>query len=298
MPNVVFEKLVVRSFSLDWLEVSWQISSTTLDPFDFNWYLERSESPMGPWDPMGGPFSDRYRFVDNRVNLLHRWRDLYYRLKSERKADTSDVVYSDAVSLHAEPDLIACEIQMQERTLLREYTGRRCWVFPARTFGQHCPACFDGSGKGATMRKMRSGCLTCYDTGWVRGFFDPIELYIQFDPSPKSVQNMGTGTTQQSNTTARLGNFPRLKPDDIIVEAENRRWRVVQANATERLRSVVKQEPQLHEIVKGDIEFQLPIDVESLRDLNPSPERNFSNPQNLEAFEDEAFANWIKSYGY
>lgn len=298
MSNFTFKELIVRSFSLDWLEFTWEVENTKLDPWDFEWYVERSESPEGPWDPIAGPFSDRYRFIDNRVNLLHRWRQLYYRIKSVQKSDDTNIIYSDAGTLGAEPDLIAQEIQLLERTVWREFTGRKCYLFPVRTFGQYCPHCMDAGGKGSTFRKLRSNCLTCYDTQFARGYLNPIEIYIQFDPSPKTVQNQGTGETQQSNSTARMGNFPLVKPRDIIVEPENRRWRVVQVSSTERLRAKVHHELTLHEIVKGDVEFQLKIDPGNLRDLDPSPERNFSNPQNLEGFEDEGMIGALKAYGY
>ena len=298
MSSIVFKDPLVRSFSLDWLEFTWEIENTRLDPHDFNWSVERSESPEGPWDPMAGPFQDRYRFIDNRVNLLDRWRNLYYRVKSVRKDDATNIIYSKAATLAAEPDLIAKEIQLLERTVMREYTGRLCYLFPVRTFGQWCPNCMDAPGKGSTFRKLRSGCLTCYDTKYARGFMNPIEISIQFDPSPKSSQQLATGETQQSNNTARFGNFPLVKPGDIIVEPENRRWRVVQVSSTERLRATVHHELTLHEIVKGDIEFQLPIDPGNLRDLEPSPERNFSNPQNMEAFGDGDMLGVLKAYGY
>jgi hypothetical protein len=298
MPNFVFKDLIVRSFSLDWLEFSWEIENTKLDPWDYDWSVERSESPEGPWDPIAGPFSDRYRFIDNRVNLLHRWRQLYYRVKSVKKDDDTEVVYSSSATLSADPDLIAQEIQLLERTVWREFTGRKCYLIPVRTFGQYCPHCMDIEGKGSTFRKLRSNCLTCYDTQWARGYLNPIEISIQFDPSPKTSQNQGTGETQQSNTTARMGNFPLVKPRDIIIEPENRRWRVVQVSSTERLRAKVHHELTLHEIVKGDIEFQIEIDVGDLRNLDPSPERNFSNPQNLEGFEDEGMIGALKAYGY
>lgn len=298
MKNVAFKKLLVCSLSLDYLEVSWQIENTTLDPLDFEWTIERSESPGGLWDPVSGPFQDRYRFVDNRVNLLHRDRNLFYRLKSVSKSDADNVIYSSVVNLEAEPDLIAQEIRLLEQTVWREFTGRKCWLFPARTFGQYCPNCMDAPAKGSTFRKSRSGCLTCYDTGFARGYLNPLLIYPQFDPSPKSSQPLSTGTTQQSNTTARLGGFPPVKPTDIIVEAENRRWRVVMVSSTERLRAPVHQELTLHEIVKGDIEFQLPVVIENLKELEPSPERNFSNPHNMEAFGDEDMLAVLKSYGY
>lgn len=298
MANFVFRDPLVRSFSLDWLEFTWEIDNTQLDPHSYDWFVERSESPEGPWDPIAGPFQDRYRFIDNRVNLLHSWRNLYYRVKSVEKADDTNVVYSSAANQGAQPDLIAKEIQLLERTVMREFIGRLCYLFPVRTFGQYCPHCMDVGGKGSTFRKLRSNCMTCYDTQFARGYMNPIEISVQFDPSPKTVQPQGTGETTQSNSSARMGNFPLVKPRDIIIEPENRRWRVVQVSSTERLRAKVHHELTLHEIVKGDIEFQLPIDVGDLRNLEPSPERNFTNPQNLEAFEDEDMRATLKAYGY
>ena len=138
MPNLEFTNPLVRSFSLDFLEVTWEIKPTSLDPHDFQFYIFRSESPMGPWDQVAGPFEDRYRFVDNRVNLLHRWRQLYYKIRSVEKLDATNSVESQAFTFHASPDLIAEEIQRLERLVWEEFAGRRCFIFPVRTFGQRC----------------------------------------------------------------------------------------------------------------------------------------------------------------
>lgn len=300
MPNLAFTELRVRSFSLDFLEVTWEVENNTLDPHDFLLYVLRSESPMGPWDIVAGPFEDKYRFVDNRVNLLDRYRQIYYKIRSIKKTDNTDVVESDAFTFHAEPDLIAKEIQRLERLVWEEFAGRRCFIFPVRSFGQRCPSCWDGpeKGKGFTSQRRRSHCLTCYDTGFARGYLDPIEIFMQLDPATKTKQPLPVAERQQSDTTGRLPNFPLVKPGDIIVEAENKRWRIVTATPTERLRSVVHQELRLHEIIKGDIEFQLPIRLEDLRDFEPSPMRNFTNPHSLEAFESEAIKNAFGVYGY
>jgi hypothetical protein len=205
---------------------------------------------------------------------------------------------SKSVTQAAEPDLIALEIRMLEQTVLREFNGRMCWVFPKRTFGQYCPHCMD-TGRGATMRKLRSGCLTCYDQNFARGFLDPIQIWAQIDPSPKADQQIQTGQTQQVNTSGRMGPYPMLKPDDLIVEMENHRWRVVKVTTTERQRAVVHQELTLHEIVKGDIEFELPVNIQDLAALEPSAQRNFSNPQNLEsATNEEDILAILKAYGY
>ena len=119
---------------------------------------------------------------------------------------------------------------------------------------------------------------------------------MQIDPSPKGVQSLPLAQRQQSDTSARLPNFPLCKPTDLIVEPDNRRWRVVRVNQTERLRSVVHQELTLHEIPKGDIEFQLPIRIDDLRNFEPSPYRNFTNPQDLAAFEEGAIEDVLAVY--
>ena len=125
----------------------------------------------------------------------------------------------------------------------------------------------------------------------------PIESWIQIDPSPKTEQQTGVGSLQQSNTTMRMANYPPLKPRDLVIEPENRRWRVVQVNQTERLRAGVHQEVQLHEIPPGDIEFGIPLNLDNaLRDLWLSPSRNFSNPHNLEAFEKDEIPRIFSLY--
>jgi len=297
--NLTFINTKIRSFSLDFLEVLWEIEDTNIDPLDYQLYVLRSESPMGPFDTIAGPFEDKYRFVDNHVNLLHRWRQIYYKIRSVQKVDQNNFVESEPFTFANNPDLIGQEIQRLERLVWSEYAGNKCFVFPVRTFGKRCQNCYDGpeKGKGFTSQRRRSNCLSCFDTTYTRGYYDPIEIYMQIDPSSKSIQNLKVGERGQTDTTARLPNFPLMKPRDLIVEANNIRWRVVKVTPTERMRSVVHQELVLHEIVKGDIEYQLPIRIDDLRSFEPSPARNFLNPQDLQAFEEQAINDIYAVYG-
>ena len=80
----------------------------------------------------------------------------------------------------------------------------------------------------------------------------------------------------------RLGYYPSVKPDDLIVEPENKRWRVIQQNQTEHSRAPVHQELQVHRVQESDIEYSIPVKFEdALPNLYFTPERNFTNPQNL-----------------
>lgn len=291
---LTISKLRVRSLDMDHLDLFWEIGNTSEDPYDYTFQVERSESPEGPWDPVSSEFSDRYMFRDINVNLQNRWRVYHYRIKITRKSDSS-ITYSDLAQTTAQPDLVALEVRRLETILLREFVGRRVWLFPRRSFGQRCPNCWDSrSGQRTT-----SQCVTCYDTGWARGYLDPIETWVQFDPTAKNTQNLQLAETQQQNSSARLTDFPPVKPKDIIVEAENVRWRVERVSETQRLRAVLHQELVLHAVPKGDIEFKLPINIDSLETLEASPKRNFTNPQNLEAHDDAEFwAATMAFYGY
>lgn len=284
----------VRSLELDYLDLFWEIADTSEDAYDYTFIVERSESPEGPWDQVSPEFSDRYYFRDINVNLHSRWRTYNYRIKITRKSD-SEVAYSDLAISTAKPDLVALEVRRLETILLREFVGRRVWLFPRRSFGQRCPNCWDNRSK----QRITSHCVTCYDTGWARGYLDPIETWMQFDPTAKHTENMQLVETQQQNAAGRLTDFPPVRPKDIIVEAENVRWRVERVSETQRLRAVLHQELVLHAIPKGDIEFKLPINIDSLSELEASPERNFTNPHNLEAHTDaELWADIRAFYGY
>jgi hypothetical protein len=271
----------VRSLDIDFNELSWRLVDTSEDILDYTFAVQRSESPSGPFDIIGRPFQDRFTFVDNTLSTGHRWRKYFYQLRVAH-VPSGEFLDFGPVSKDPDPDLIALELRRHMQLLFREFAARRCWVLPARTFGQRC-SCYNATLK----QKRTSGCKLCFDTGFVRGYLHPIESWIQIDPSAKTEQNTNVGAQQQSNTTARLSWYPPLKPRDLIIEPENRRWRVVQVNQTEQGRAAVHQEVQLHEIPPKDVEFAVPLNLsEALRDLWLNPSRNYENPMNLESFMD------------
>jgi hypothetical protein len=280
-------KLWVRSFSIDFLDVFWEIStvrgpSTDSDLksheiYNYDFFVLRSEAAMGPYAVMGGPFRDLYRFRDNRVPALHKWRQFFYKLRivDRRTNETAEV--GPTASSEAAPDILASAIIREEDQLFREFVGRRSWLFPARTFGPRC-SCYD-----ATLNRIaRSNHLPCFGTGWLGGYLSPVEIFIQFDPNPKQVALQAMGETQPSNTAARCSSFPPVSPRDILIESENRRWRVVNVVPTQRLRAVVHQELQLHEVPRSDIEYSIPLNIDA-QGLVPASERNFRNAQNIDS---------------
>jgi hypothetical protein len=279
-------KLTVRSFNLDHLDVLWEIAQVQGPPlngdlsdheiYNYDFYVLRSDVAMGPYKQIGGPLRDKYHFRDAEVHLLRKWGQHFYKLKIVDRRDGSSEEFGPASSYEPEPDLIAAAIMYEEEVLWREMVGRKCWLFPARTFGPRC-SCFDTT----LGRTTRSNHLPCYGTGWLGGFMSPVEIFLQIDPSPKQTQLAPTGEWQPNVASGRMSSFPPVNPRDIIIETENRRWRVANVQQTQRLRAVVHQELQLQEIPRGDVEYALPLNLDATQ-VKPASERNFKNAQNIQ----------------
>jgi hypothetical protein len=266
----------VRSLDIDFNELAWELKDTTEDALDYTFQVLRAESPMGLFTHISQPFSDRYSFIDNAILIGDKWRQYHYRLLITNLL-TGETEESVTTVKEPEPDLAALEIRRHMQILFREHAGRRIWLLPSRQSGQRCE-CWAPRLK----QRVRSGCALCFDTGYVRGYYNPIETFGQIDPSPKANQNTNLGAQQQTNTTGRFPDYPPLKPDDVLVELENRRWKVVTVTSTEKGRAVVHQEVTLHEIPRSDMEYSIPLKLnEATKDLWATPPRNYTNPHNL-----------------
>jgi len=255
------KNIIVRSLDADYQQVSWEISSSSLDTYAYEFYILRAESPEGPYETVGGPLIDQYSFKDYTAPLKGSLRTLYYIVRVKHKG-SDELFNSRPVNPEPRPPLDALEIIRRNDLLFREFTGRPCALYTVRTFGQRCPDCFDE----ITQRRTSSSCITCWNTGYLRGYHKPILVYIQIDPTSKTLQVQQPFVGERSQVQARMGVYPIVKPRDILVERENKRWRIINVTRTERLRSPVRQEITLTKIPEGDIEFKIPInwpDVES-----------------------------------
>lgn len=290
-PALKAREVKVRSLDVDRVEVSWEVGDTD-DIYSYDIEVLRSESPEGPFEPVSPKFTDRYLFVDARVPYGNYFRKLWYVVRITHRG-TGEYTESAPVTGDAEPSLDAQYIRRNEMTLFVQVIGRACWLFKKRTFGPRCPSCWDR----VMSKRTRANCKTCFDTGFLRGYHDPIEVYVQIDPASSAKQNNPQQITQFAATSGRMSFYPNVSPGDVIVEAENIRWRVVHVTQTERLRAPIRQDLGLHRLSQSDVEFHLPINLDrALRDIQPSPPRMFTNPTTLEGaiFErvPNAFANY------
>lgn len=277
-------ELKIRSFDINYLDIYWEVEDSREDPLSYAFVLERSDSEFGPFSVVTPELVNKYHVRDNTIRGKHSfYYKTYYRIRVINRNTRETYTYPETgagVKLAAPPDLAALEMARLNNLRIKEFAGRKIWVFPKRRAGQRCEVCFDP----VTSRKLKSACAACYDTTWSGGYYAPVETYGTIITPNETTLHAPFGEVETQDSSILLGNYPEVFDGDIIVEAENIRWRVgAQISKVTKGRCLIRQQAPIHRIPNGDIEYSLPMNLSSdeLRDMQASPERNFSNPQTL-----------------
>lgn len=273
-----FQNERVVSFSIEYYDVFWEIAPTTEDIEQYQFFVERSEAEAGPWDVIAGPLVDQYSIRDNSVHsITTNARTMYYRIRCVH-VPTGQHIYSTTVDRKGSPNILATEMIRLERVLFEEFSGVRCWLFPRRSFGQRCPSCYDPIlGKTTDAR-----CTTCWGTGFSGGYHYPTALWGQIDAVPESEQVSMEDHRRVQMAQMRCGPSPGIKPLDLIVDNQNRRYRVVESGGTSFSGVTVRAELKMVLIQRGSIEDKIPLKVDNST-VVLVPSRGFQNAHSLEA---------------
>jgi hypothetical protein len=267
----------VLSFSLNYYDVFWEIEPTTEDLQQYAFYVERSEAEAGPWDVIAGPLIDQYFIRDNSIHgITTNARTMYYRIRC-RHVPSSKEIYSATVDREGSPNLMATEMIRLERVLFEEFVGVRCWLFPRRSFGQRCPSCYD-SILGKT---IDSRCPTCWGTGFSGGYHYPTAFWGQVDATPETDQVTTEDHRRVQVAQMRCGPSPGIKPLDLIIDNQNRRYRVVESGGTSLSGALVRAELKMVLIQRGSIEDKIPLKVDTSTVVLVPP-RSFQNAHTQE----------------
>jgi hypothetical protein len=249
--SIFIEAFDVLQVSTDAAIVSWKFGPTNDDMSQVVVDVLRSYSPVDNFTVVKTVTHPQTYFRDTEINLRDQWRSAYYKLSV--KAGAGTVIETEAVNLRSEASNPAREIIRQVCMDLR-FSGSPAMVYLKRK-GARCPACWDPYLK----KNTRSDCLSCFATGYDGGYYTPILTLVNFQPETKTNQPDLT-LRQESQTTARMGNFPEVRPSDVIYEMNmGARWRIVNVAPSEMERVLLVQELTLVKLNPGDIEHKLPI---------------------------------------
>jgi hypothetical protein len=153
-----------------------------------------------------------YSYVDVTPSLINHWRRYFYRIRATYDADTT---WSAARSWEKAPRIYELAIIERHDLLLHYETGAPTFAFVERTAGSAaCSECYDRTAG----RPSKSGCLHCLGTGRERPYFDPILLWVDYNPGAHLIQIAALGELQTKQRNCWFSAYPILKPGDILYQ--------------------------------------------------------------------------------
>jgi len=272
----------LRAFNIGYLDLYWDVAPCYEDLGNYEFTIQRAEAEFGPYTDITPAFRDQYHFRDSSIKGYHSFFNrIFYRIKVKNRQTGDEVLFPETggVRLEGKPDLAALEMARLNNIRLREFSGRVIWVFPKKHYGQRCSVCFDR----VTNRTIKSDCPSCYSTAFVGGYHTPIQTYGNMSSNTEATTKMPV-VVENVDTYLLLGNYPELDEGDLVIDAENRRWRVGQGvNKVRKANALIRQQAQVHLIPRSDIEYKLPLNLteSEIKNLLAAPARNYTNPQTL-----------------
>ena len=212
---------VDNKYGTDFLVVRWEVEAPTYENVVYNVYRSLV-SPESEFELVGSNITNT-EYKDTTINLLDNGLEIYYKV-GVFNLDTGVEVISNIVggTIIYSLDNIAQAILYSNKAVLDLITDYKpnAYILLRRHEGIPCPDCWDPIRRAPT----KSVCLTCYNTGFDKGYSNPIEVQVALLPSASVV---GVEPTSQIDLTPQttsgwMLNYPVINPGDLLVLGEDR----------------------------------------------------------------------------
>jgi len=270
--SISFKSISVMVLNIEHISrvlIRWGLTPTSQNLTNLKFYVDRGESPENFQQLNGTGLSAAglYEYVDQTGVLLDLNKLYYYRVRAVEEAPdgtTLQTFTSSMTTWDGDLDLVQLYINEEHYYKFRWVTGVPAMVYKKKHDGVYCPECWDKILK----RSTKSNCHTCYGTGKLDGYYDPIEVWMEFEPDPKAEQVADWGKKQISQTEILAVNYPILTPDDLIVELKpNKIWKVENVRYPEKNRTITLQMARLNAVYPSDIEYKIYVPEDRRREL-------------------------------
>jgi hypothetical protein len=298
---LVVQNIRVYTLDRDSLTITWTFEATTADLSSHTVAVLRSESEVGPYTQVSQEMNaeDTNEFEDTGVNLHSKFRDWHYRISVEESGTGDTMEYGSrpageviegadpgGVVLEAFPDLEALEAIRRFDVTAQEFIGRKVLVLAQRSVGTRCTNCWDSLKR----RRNKSNCKTCFGSGVLGGYYRPRESYAVKPPEGKSSSPHPYFELQPNDVVMWFSSRPRLKPRDLVIGIEGRRFRVLNIRRSEKLWALTRQTVQLREISKDQVEYDIPISGWDVDTFTASPARQYIKATDIDSYHHAAAA--------
>ena len=252
---MIVQEATVTSLGLDRerVDVLWKFVDPKVSLAHEVWVL-RSNALGGPYGAVAKTYAaTSYTDWEASFSLHNR---PYYRLKVVRRDTKEQVQLTDPITHGAKVNIFAREIRRRHNLVFREFTGNPTLYYPLRTEGEACPDCWSEL-RG---QRTQSSCTTCFDTGRILGYYNPLLLWINIHEDERTlVQNVEVDEAVVIGASCLLPGELWLHEGDLVVERHGDRWLLNRFNQTELLRAPVSWRARLHKLPEKDVRHRIPL---------------------------------------
>lgn len=266
LKNIKFKSVSARLLTIQpepRILIKWCLEPTVQNLKNLFFFIDRSESEnLLDFKQITGPikYNALAEYLDFNAKLEdfdkfynYQIRAVEYNLAGDTPLQT---FASEQFTWAPDLDLTASYIIEEHLFLFKDVIGAPTLIYKKMTEGPRCTECWDSVLKRVT----KSNCITCKGTGFIKGYYEPVEAWMDMNPDPKAVSISEWGIRQQGQTDILFTDYPSIMIDDVIVELENNRyWRVSNARETEKNRATILQMARLDEINRSDIELHIKV---------------------------------------
>lgn len=151
-------------------------------------------------------------------------------------------------------NLRSSEIQRREYMLLTKFVGVRTFHFKRRFYGERCPRCWNP----AQEKVVDDHCPVCFGTSFKGGYYNPIPIFVQYEPTPNERMLSYLGNLEPNQIGAWTISMPEISSGDILIRSGDwNLYTVIRTAATELQTNAVRQLMTLTQLAHRDVENEL-----------------------------------------
>lgn len=184
--------------------------------------------------------------------VTNRYKDINYRARFVELGGYETI--SDVAWLTTDVSLSAKEI-IRRKNLILNRRGLSCYYLKKKNFGVKCTECFDEIME----MQITGNCLTCYNTRFEGGFYQPINIKAFMTQTPDINMINRFGEINPGQMMFSIAAYPNLAVNDVIVDHLNRRWYVTRINNVSLRGHIISQDAVLSLIDHNDVIYEYEI---------------------------------------
>ena len=244
--------------------IRWELMKTSQNLSNLKFFIYRGESPedLTRLNGYGIDHDELYEYMDYTGSLFDLRKLYYYRVDAVEFSGSVEVqtFSSEVFTWDGKLDLVGAYV-VEEHLFLYRHTsaGTPAFIYKKKKEGARCPDCWDPILKKVT----KSNCTTCRGTGFLGGYYKPIDAWMGFNPSPKVSSIADWGEKQINQTDIEFTDYPVLNIGDLVLELKTHKyWKIDNVRHTEKGRVIMTQIARASAVNRSDIEYSIEVPEE------------------------------------